>query len=328
MTLSWNAGYIGNSYELEVDDSDAFDSLFYSYSTEDLSDTVTGLSAGTWYWRVQASNAYGTTGAWSETWSFTVDLTPPSAPTQSSPENGANVVGTPTFSWSTVADAAAYRFEYSASDDSGSPVYLSDEITETSFTPPDMDEEVQYYWYVQARDEAGNWSGWSAAYTVMVVPPGPNGPTLTSPSYGALVNTDTPELTWTAVTDALAYQVQLSSTYSFDTILESSADLTELTYTAGPLDDAKYYWRVRSKSEYGIYGSWSAVRNFTVDTSKPDAPVLINPVSGAQSAGMPIFSWGSVTDAEAYQFEYGLSDNNAEYIYRSDELTTTSIQAP
>jgi subtilisin family serine protease len=329
VTLSWNAGYIGNSYTLEVDDSDAFDSLFHTFSTEDLSDTVSGLTEGTWYWRVQASNTYGTTGDWSETWSFTVDLTPPAAPTQSSPANGAYVVSNTTFSWSTVADASAYQFEYNTVNDSDESIalYLSDELSGTSITPPAMALGTTY-WFVRARDAAGNWSSWSSSFVVTVVPNGPDGPTLTSPTYGALVNTDTPELTWTAVTDAVAYQVELSSTYAFDTVLESSGDLTELSYTAGPLDDAKYYWRVRSKSEYGIYGSWSAVRNFTVDTSKPVAPELISPVSGAQSAGMPIFSWGSVADAEAYQFEYGLVDNGEEYIYRSDVLSTTSIQPP
>ncbi len=330
VTLSWKAAYSGSTYELQVDDSSAFDSLFYTTTTESNSAVVSGLSVGTWYWRVQAYNSYGITAEWSTTRSFSIDLTPPSAPAQSSPANGVNVVGTPTFSWSTVADAAAYQFEYNTVDnsDESTALYLSDELTGTSFTPPAMAEKQLYYWYVRARDEAGNWSAWSSSFVVTVVPPGPAGPTLTSPTYGEFLNTSTPELDWTAVSGAVAYQVELSSTYAFDTVLESSGDLTELTYTAGPLGDAKYYWRVRSKSEYGIYGAWSAVRNFTVDTSKPVAPELISPVSGAQSAGMPIFSWGSVADAEAYQFEYGLVDNGEEYIYRSDVLSTTSIQPP
>ena len=85
LTLTWNAGYIGNTYELQVDDSSSFDSLFYTTTTESLSASVSGLSAGTWYWRVRAANTYGTTGEWSATRSFIVDLTPPSAPTLISP---------------------------------------------------------------------------------------------------------------------------------------------------------------------------------------------------------------------------------------------------
>ena len=132
--LSWTSGYNNDSYTLQVDDSAAFDSLFYTNSTTSLSDTVSGLTEGTYYWRVQAANAYGVTSAWSETWSFTVDLTPPAAPAQSSPENGAYVVAATTFSWGTVADAAAYQFEYHDSDDPNTttPVYISDELSGTS----------------------------------------------------------------------------------------------------------------------------------------------------------------------------------------------------
>ncbi len=327
VTLAWTAGYNNDSYTLEVDDSSAFDSLFYTNSTISLSDTVTGLTEGTWYWRVQAANAYGTTGTWSETWSFTVDLTPPAAPAQSSPANGAYVVSNTTFSWGTVADAVAYQFEYNTSDDSNANVYLSDELSGTSVTPPAIALGT-YYWFVRAQDAAGNWSAWSSSFIVIVVPDGPAAPTLTSPAYGAEINTNTPGLVWTLVTDAVAYQIQLSDTYNFATITESADDLTEASYTAGSLGEGKHYWRVRSKSEYGIYGSWSAVRNFTVDTINPDAPVLISPVSGAHSTGMPIFSWSIVADAEAYQFEYSLSNNSAEYVYRSEELTGTSHQPP
>ncbi len=72
-------------YELQVDDSASFDSLFYTTSTESLSAAVSGLTVGTWHWRVQASNAYGTTGAWSAARSFIIDQTPPAAPVLSTP---------------------------------------------------------------------------------------------------------------------------------------------------------------------------------------------------------------------------------------------------
>ncbi len=326
LTLAWNAGFIGNSYELQVDDSASFDSLFYTTSTESLSAAVSGLTVGTWYWRVQASNAYGTIGEWSAARSFIVDQTPPDAPVLSTPADDAHIVGTPAFAWSAPASAVYYQFDYgtSSSDPEIGQVYRSGELSAPSHTPPSMTQVTQYYWFARARDAAGNWSAWSAPFSIMIVPAAPGGPGLTSPANGAASNDDTPQLTWSQVSGAYSYNVQLSLSSTFDPLAESADDLAEANYTAGPLEDGKYYWRVRCKSIYGIYGSWSSVRNFTLDTVSPDAPALVSPISGAKVNDVPAFTWSAVTGATAYQFAYSLSDNAAAAIYLSDELTTLS----
>ena len=331
VTLAWNAGYIGNTYELQVDDSASFDSLFFTTSTESLNAEVESLTAGTWYWRVQATNAYGAAGDWSATRSFTVDLTAPEAPLLSSPADNTFYVGTPAFAWGAVDTAAYYQFQYNTSSDPDTGlVHRSAELTNRSYTPPTMEREEQYYWFARARDAAGNWSAWSSPFRIMSVPAGPAAPALSSPSNGAYLNDDTPAFSWAEVAAALGgYNIQIAENSSFSPVLESADELMDESYTAGPLEDGRYYWHVRSKSQYGIYGSWGSIRYFIIDTVSPEAPSLISPVSGARTVGEPMFAWGAVSGATAYQLALSLTDNlkgtnSEDYVYISDELSVTS----
>jgi len=330
LTLSWNAGYIGNTYELQVDDSDAFGSLFYTTTTESLSAPVSSLTVGTWYWRVRATNPYGTIGEWSAARSLIIDQTPPDAPLLSTPADGVYNVGTPAFAWSAPATAVYYQFEYSTvnNDPDNNYVYRSGELSAPSHTPPSMAQETQYYWFARARDAAGNWSVWSAPFSIMIVPAAPGGPGLTSPANGAIGNDDTPQLTWAEVSD-VSYHVQISTESDFDPLAQQADNLTEESFSAAHLEDGKYYWRVRCKSEYGIYGGWSSLRYFTIDTLSPSAPTLLSPVSGAKAYVVPSFYWNAVSGAAAYQFAYSLSDDPAAAIYLSGEIAApTTYHTP
>jgi Subtilisin-like serine proteases len=330
-TLSWRTGYSGDVYTLEVDDSSAFNSLYYTTETENTSAVVAGLTEGIWYWRVRAYNPASGTTEWSETFSFSVDLTPPEAPTLSSPADNTYSVGTPAFAWGAVDTAAYYQFQYGPSgSDPETYVHRSAELTNRSYTPPTMTREVQYYWFARARDAAGNWSAWSSPFRIMSVPAGPAAPALSSPSNGAYLNDKTPEFTWVANTNPeVTYQIQISTNSGFSSILQETDNLTTAAYVSAHLDDGKYYWRVRGKSKYGIYGGWSSIRYFRIDTERPEAPDLVSPVSGARTVGEPIFAWSAVSGATAYQLALSLSDNlkgseSNEYIYISAVISGTS----
>ncbi len=85
--LSWSASSGAASYQVQVATDSGFASLVYNQSgiTATLT-SVSGLSASTlYYWRVNATNAYGTS-AWSSVRSFTTAApAPPAAPTLVSP---------------------------------------------------------------------------------------------------------------------------------------------------------------------------------------------------------------------------------------------------
>ena len=164
---------------------------------------------------------------------------------------------------------------------------------------------------------------WSSPFAIMIVPAGPSAPSLTSPTNGASINDDTPAFAWGANSDPLVtYNIQISASSTFDPLTKEADDLTSAAYTPTHLEDGKYYWRVRGKSKYGIYGGWSAVRYFNLDTIRPAAPALVNPISGTVVNEIPVFSWTTSTDWKAYQFAYSLSDNlvgtdSEDYIYVS-----------
>lgn len=93
-------------------------------------------------------------------------------------------------------------------------------------------------------------------------------PTLVSPIDGEYVG-DSPFLEWAAVPDAVKYQVQLDTLELF---LDPFAFLntTDTNYTifwSLPLDT--YFWRVRALDINEIWGPFSEIWGFYIDTTKP-----------------------------------------------------------
>jgi hypothetical protein len=71
-SLSWSASGGATSFTLQVSLNSSFTSFVYNQNgLTSLNQQVTGLTALTlYYWRVSATNGFGTSG-WSDTWSFT-----------------------------------------------------------------------------------------------------------------------------------------------------------------------------------------------------------------------------------------------------------------
>jgi len=71
-TLVWNASSGATSYTLQVSGDSSFTSLLFNQSgLTGTSQQVTGLGTTTYYWRVNASNSYSTSGWSSPIWNFT-----------------------------------------------------------------------------------------------------------------------------------------------------------------------------------------------------------------------------------------------------------------
>jgi len=87
--------------------------------------------------------------------------------------------------------------------------------------------------------------------------PGTSAPT--APHF----STKTPTLTWSRITWAVSYEVQVSTISTFTTFTTYSAPSTNVTLSPA-LAEGTYYWRVRGKNANNTFGPFSATGSFVI----------------------------------------------------------------
>ncbi|MEO0133105.1 MAG: choice-of-anchor J domain-containing protein, partial [candidate division WOR-3 bacterium] len=89
--------------------------------------------------------------------------------------------------------------------------------------------------------------------------------TLISPPNGVTMSDNTPTFSWSEVTGAEIYRIEVDSNPNFtDPVFAGELGDTEIE--SDPLPDGTYYWRVRVQSP-GTPDPWSEVRTFTIYTA-------------------------------------------------------------
>ncbi|MBN1329441.1 MAG: hypothetical protein JXA54_08205, partial [Candidatus Heimdallarchaeota archaeon] len=309
--LTWEYVYEAFDYNVQVSSNSQFTNLVVN--------TYTGLyteytcptpSDNQYWWRVCGVEFGGTNGPWSNVRSFTVDTTPPAAPTLVSPEdNFPTNDNTPSFSWNTVVTAVNYQIQIDDNSDFGSPVISITTGTSTSFTVSSSLPDRPYYWHVRAQDSVGNWGSYSA-YRRIYIDTDPVGtPVLVTPEDGSLYNYNTIDMDWTTVLSGYEYNIQLSRDIAFtDIVYNTFLQSTEITYSS--LADDTYYWHVRARDIAGNWGTFSSTNFFVIDTTPPGTPTLSSPDDEViTSDNTPYFSWSPVDTANLYQIQI---DDNAD----------------
>jgi hypothetical protein len=215
---------------------------------------------GRWYWRARTINYLDAPGAWSRSREFTIDTTNPDIPDLFEPTNsGETSDSTPRLRWERIADAVQYQVRLNTG---GTPIILVTSTNRTDYTPSTPLLFTLYSWQVQAIDAAGNESGWGTPFTFNVVSPG-NAAPLLNRADGAQM-----ELTWTPISWALGYQVQVANNRSFPTsslVQDETLPPSETAMLTDPLPDGIFYWRVRAQRPDGRWGGWSTMGTFAVE---------------------------------------------------------------
>ncbi len=165
-TFEWsNVG--GTSYTIQVDNNSNFSSPEVNQTVAAITYTPSSnLAYGTYYWRVLATNSYGSS-SYSSAWTVNIGAAP-GTPTLASPSNGSSTGDmTPTFDWNDVSGATSYTILVDNNSDFSSPE-INQNPTSSTYTPSANLNYGTYYWKVLANNTYGPGS-YSATWTVSVV---------------------------------------------------------------------------------------------------------------------------------------------------------------
>ncbi len=159
VTFLWQHVTGAQEYRIQVASPDFSNSTFFALDAATDDDFfIATLEEGSYQWRVRGENDNSITAYSSQR--FTVDLTPPSAPTLVSPGYGDTLDVPVTLSWE-VDPESIFDSLFIYSDSLVSPPIITEELSNTDYLFSDNSSTV-YFWRLKSIDEAGNVSAFSA----------------------------------------------------------------------------------------------------------------------------------------------------------------------
>ncbi|MHC4660948.1 MAG: hypothetical protein ACYS8W_04605 [Planctomycetota bacterium] len=238
-----------------------------------------------YYWRIDASNSYGTTQG--ITWTFTTETAPTGVPAKAAnvaPVNMEQGVSVDTMlEWSAAAGAASYDV-YLGVNPTPYPGDFRGNITATIHNPPRLLYDTIYYWRIDSINSFGTTTGdiWSFRTELLSAPEAPHSP---EPADGAANVSLSPTLRWTAGTRTDYYDVY------FDTCNppENLCATAYINTSFGPgvlANNTVYYWKIVAHNQAGETsgGVWSftacVTGTNTVSTELVDVYSTDGPASG------------------------------------------------
>ncbi|MCX6132216.1 MAG: FG-GAP-like repeat-containing protein [Ignavibacteriales bacterium] len=280
----------------------------------------------TYYWRVRGINAGGN-GGFSSTWSFTTVVSLPQQVSLTSPANSATGVSTnPLLTWSQLSEASVYHLEVATSSS-----FLSLSTDDTTLAIPSrqlvaLQNSTTYYWRVHASNGAGD-GPYSSTWSFTTIIAAPSVAALQSPLNTSTGIITTPFLSWTSISTATSYHVQVSQDLNFSSLVVDDTTVTGTAKQIGPLqNNTTYYWRVRGKNAGG-YGSYSPTWSLTTTVALPSTVMLSLPADGSVGVAVnPMVSWNGVMGAAVYHLELSTSPSFTVLVLEDSTSVTTSRQ--
>jgi hypothetical protein len=332
-TLDWEAASDAATYDVQVSTDAGFGSTVLDQTgVADTQLAASGLSnSTTYFWRVRGVNADGN-GEWSSA-SFTTEaaaLVLPGAVALTAPADAATGVSTsPTLDWEAASDAATYDVQVSTDAGFGSTVLDQTGVTDTQLAASGLSNSTTYFWRVRGVNADGNGEWSSASFTTeaaALVLPG--AVTLTAPAEGAIDVFAAPTLDWEAASDAVSYDVQVSTEATFaSTVLDQSGVTDTQLAVSGLAHLTTYFWRVRGVNADGN-GEWSSA-SFTTEAAAlvlPGAVTLTAPAEGAIDVfAAPTLDWEAASDAVSYDVQVSTEATFASTVLDQSGVTDTQL---
>ncbi|NLP12435.1 T9SS type A sorting domain-containing protein [bacterium] len=272
--LSWMAVPGAGSYHLQL----AADAAFSVLLTDESGLTGTEKNLGSlklntvYFWHVRAVNDAGP-GAWSETWQFitsSAHVLAPERPMLYQPFDGAAYQPlTLTLAWLTADRAESYQVQVAMEAGFTNPVIDRSAIAADSLKLENLAFNTTFYWRVRGHNNIG-FSPWSDVFTFKTRQLyKPVQPKLLLPSDEAKDVLLSPRLNWKPTSGADIYRLQVSTDFTFASILLDST-LSDTTCQLQKLaPETSYYWRVSAANAAGS-SPWSLRFSFTTQAPRPE----------------------------------------------------------
>jgi len=297
LTLQWRRVTGADTYRIQLSTDSLFSNLILNDSTLiDSNKIISGLNPLTnYYWRISAKNIGGVS-SFSQFWKFKTIGTPVIVTLVSPINNTVNQPVNTTFVWrKSIDQTSLVEKNNSKKGDSKSKIESSESIetiskysfqlttdtvslantindstlTDTIKTVAGLNNQVNYFWHVRAKNEIGwgQYSGWFKFTTIVAAPVSPS---LALPLNGSTNLSPALKLDWNTVLLAASYRVQIATDSLFTvTTLDSTVTVDSLNLAQGILlYNQKYFWRVNS-SNIGGTSSYSPTWNFTTIQNLP-----------------------------------------------------------
>ncbi|EMS32077.1 hypothetical protein C943_01339 [Mariniradius saccharolyticus AK6] len=302
--FSWQGVSNANSCRLQVAKDAQFSSPIHdSGNHTNTSIELELLAAGTYFWRVSASNQAGSS-PFSAARSFET-LNPPSTPQLASPNNQSlDQAISVLLSWSAASNASSYRVQVATVRDFSQVLRDVSNVSATQLQVDNLAEGVTYYWRVRASNPVGN-SNYSTTweFSTKKALTVPATPILSSPSNSSVLKKEPVQMQWQSVATADDYQIQISLSSNFSQqilvnvqgISGTSFQFQDLAY------NTVYFWRVRARNAAG-FGPYSSIRSFKTE-AEPQlaAAILRSPAkNGLIESDQVEFKWSPVPEATSY----------------------------
>ena len=228
------------------------------------------------------------------------------APTLLSPANNTTGSSALTFQWNPVLHTDGYRVWVSI--DSAPFAALNEKTQATSFSAIIPFGRVE--WYVEAL--FAGCPSTQSAHSIVTIPPaascaGNTAPTLLGPANGTTVHNQSIDFSWSAVPNALGYELYISLNSGTPALLGTTRTQTTLHHdvAAGSLE-----WFVRALFA-GCPGVDSQHATFTFDpppACPTERPITIAPADGSTGLNSPVtFQWSGIPGITQYVLSYTLN---------------------
>ena len=222
------------------------------------------LDPGNYEWRVRAENGSSQTAY--TTANFTIyagSIKAQQVQLQVPANHSITASSNQRFGWLKLYGAERYRLEIDTNNFADETVLFFDQTTPNLEYLVPLTKDKVYQWRVKALNDTAE-SRWSAIQDVTFDSTPPPQVTLISPATG-LITSSPVTLRWEAASTATRYQLVVNK--GDQTTIYSSTfpiSLTTTSYAFTGVPGEKVYWQVRALDGVGNVGTYSELRNFTI----------------------------------------------------------------